>query len=308
MKQFKPDIFFVTYRFEGYRGKNSEILTKYIEKYNPQRKLNQKELSSIFNYIENNKNIKLIEFLFDLQKLINYIQEENYKNEKSIKDIINQIPSIIHLEKIKQFINNNSGEEDDNKKLFTVNSLIDFYNLFEHLCWDEIKSNINNEFKKSLNDIQKQEIKQYFNNLNPNCIIKKLNLSTALRRFISKYLSGLSNDTDISEDKPLMTQLKRPDLWDYSFVAHPYFDKEIDKINDQLKINIGYAMDLYDVLGGDEILKTNYRNTVKIEIKNENGVIQSQKIKTKEKNSNVGGQNQNRGSIAKKKVKKREKA
>ena len=308
VKQFKPDIFFVTYRFEGYRGKNSEILTKYIEKYNPQRKLNQKELSTIFNYIENNKNIKLIEFLFDLQKLINYIQEENYKNEKSIKDIISQIPSIIHLEKIKQFINNNSGEEDDNKKLFTVNSLIDFYNLFEHLCWDEIKSNINNEFKKSLNDIQKQEIKQYFNNLNPNCIIKKLNLSTALRRFISKYLSGLSNDTDISEDKPLMTQLKRPDLWDYSFVAHPYFDKEIDKIDTQLKINIGYAMDLYDVLGGDEILKTNYRNTVKIEIKNENGVIQSQKIKTKEKNSNVGGQNQNRGSIAKKKVKKREKA
>ena len=55
VKKFKPDITFVTYRFEGYRGKNSETLSKYMEKYKPQRKLNEEELSAIFNYIENNK-------------------------------------------------------------------------------------------------------------------------------------------------------------------------------------------------------------------------------------------------------------
>ena len=311
VKQFKKDISFVTYRFEGYRGQNTDILTNYIEKYNPQRKLNLEELSAIFNYIEDYKDIKHSEFLFDIQKLINYIQEENYNNEQNIKDIIKQIPPIIHLEKISQFINDYTKGGGDNKKLFTVNSLIDFYNLFEHLCWDEIKANINNEFKKTLEDEKKYEIRQYFDDLNPNCIINKLNLSTAIRRFISKYLSGLTNDNDKSEKNLLIPELSRADLWDYSFVDHPYFQKEMEKINNKLKITIGYAMDLYEVLGGDEILKTNLRKTVKKETKDDNKDKQSQIIKNDKKTVgriNNSGLSQTRKGAMKKKIKRREKA
>ena len=267
VKQFKPDITFVTYRFEGYRGKNSETLIKYMEKYKPQRKLNEDELSAIFNYIENNKDINYIEFLFDLQKMINYIQEENYKNEYSINDIINNMPSIIHLGRIKQFINNNNKIGKDNISLFTVNSLIDFYNLFEHLCWDDIKEKINNEYKKTFEENEKQKIKQYFDELGDSFIINKLNLSTSIRRFISKYLSGLTQDSEFDENKLLMEELKREDLWDYSFTAHPYFEREIDAINAQFQIKIGYAKNLYELLGGDESILTNIKNSVKIEKK-----------------------------------------
>ena len=267
VKQFKPDITFVIYRFEGYRGKKGETLINYMEKYKPQRKLNSDELSAIFNYIENNKDINYIECLFDLQKMINYIQEENYKNEYSINDIINNMPSIIHLGRIKQFININNRIGKDNISLFTVNSLIDFYNLFEHLCWDEIKEKINNEYKKTFEENERQKIKQYFDELGDSFIINKLNLSTSIRRFISKYLSGLTQDTEFDEKKPLMEELKREDLWDYSFTAHPYFEREIDTINAQFNIKIGYARDLYELLGGDESLLTNLKNSVIVEKK-----------------------------------------
>ena len=282
VKKFKNDIFFVTYRFEGYRGQNSFIITNYIEKYNPQRKLNSEELTAIFNYIENNKNIKLSEFLFDLQKLIYFIQEENYQNEYSINDIVKKMPSIIHLGKINQFLKKNSIIGKDKNSLFTVNSLIDFYNLFEHLCWDEIKVNINNEYKKKLGEEEKQKIRNYFDNLNQNCIINQLNLSTAIRRYISKYLSGLTNDFDKYETNLLIPELTREDLWEYSFVFHPNFYEEIDKIEKQFKITIGCALDLYDILGGDNIVLTQIKNSVKIE---NNGDGDDKKKKKKKKNN-----------------------
>ena len=302
VKQFKTDIAFVTYRFEGYRGKNGETLINYMDKYKPQRKLNSEELSAIFNYIENNKDINYIEFLFDLQKMINYIQEENYKNEYSINNIINNMPSIIHLGGIKHFININSREGKDNISLFTVNSLIDFYNLFEHLCWDEIKEKINNEYKKTFEEKEKQKIKKYFDELSNNCIINKLNLSTSIRRFISKYLSGLTQDTEFSENKSLMEELKRDDLWDYSFTSHPYFEREINAINSLFDIKIGYAKGLYDLLGGDESLLTNLKNSVKIEKKNiENPKPSPNKVEKPKPTKNPT--NVNRSQTSKKKNK-----
>ena len=289
VKQFKKDIFFVTYRFEGYRGQKGETLVNYIEKYKPQRKLNSDELYAIFSYIENNKDINNIEFLFDLQKMIDYIQEENYTNEFSIYNIINNMPSIIHLGRIKQFINMNNRIGSDNISLFTVNSLIDFYNLFEHLCWDEIKVKINNEYKKLLVDDEKQKIKKYFDNLGNNCIINKLNLSTAIRRFISKYLSGLTQDSEYNENNLLMPQLKRDNHWDYSFTAHPYFENEIDRINKEFNITIGNALDLYELLGGDESILTSIKKSIKIENPEVSEELEPLKIEVEKKKENSGG-------------------
>ena len=270
VKKFKKDITFVTYRFEGYRGKKGETLKNYIEKYKPQRKLNSEELTAIFTYLEDNKDINYIEFLFDLQKMINFILEENYQNEYSINSVIKNMPSIINLGRIKQFFDTNIGLGKENNNLFTVNSLIDFYNLFEHLCWDEIKRNINNEYIKTFVDDEKQKIKKYFDNLGNNCIINKLNLSTAIRRFISKYLSGLTQETEFDENKPLMFQLKRDDIWDNSLATHPFFEKEMDKIHELFKIKIGYVMDLYELLGGDDSLLTSIKNGLKINNKRVN--------------------------------------
>ena len=287
VKDFKEDdITFITYRYEGYRGQNSAILTKYIEKYHPQRKLITEEINAVFSYKEK---IKKSEFLFDLQKLIKYIQNENYKNEQHIKEIIDKMPSITHLEGIKEFFENNDKESDDKKiHLFTVNSLVDLYNLFEHLCWKEIKENINNEYKKEINNEVTIEINRFFEEkAGGKSIINKLNLSTSIRRFISKYLSGERGENEVNENNRLMQELKRPDLWDYLFVEHPYFETEMDKIDKKFEFIVGQAMDLYEKLGTDEKLLTKIEESVRRPInKNEGDLTLKERREDKPKNIN----------------------
>ena len=271
VKDFKDDISFIVYRYEGYRGKNTEILTNYIEKYNPQRKLIPEEINAIFDYIENDElkskveNTKKTEFLFDLQKIINYIQNENFKNEHNINEIISKMPQIMNLGNIKEFFKINDKLSEDNKThLFTVNSLVDLYNLFEHLCWEDIKNNINNEYKKKIEEEKVNQINDYFTEIEKDekKIIKRLNLSTAIRRYISKYLSGQRGDNEINENQQLILQLKRADLWDYLFVEHPFFENEMDQLNNIFKFTLGEVMDLYEKLGTDDKILQDIKNLV----------------------------------------------
>ena len=48
-----------------------------------------------------------------------------------------------------------------------------------------------------------------------------------------------------------MHQLKKSELWDNSILEKPSFEKEMDKINNLFNIKLGYAFDLYELLGGD---------------------------------------------------------
>ena len=51
--------------------------------------------------------------------------------------------------------------------------------------------------------------------------------------------------------KALMHQLKKSELWDNPILEKPSFEKEMDKINNLFNIKLGYAFDLYELLGGD---------------------------------------------------------
>ena len=69
----------------------------------------------------------------------------------------------MNLGNIKEFFKINDKLSEDNKThLFTVNSLVDLYNLFEHLCWEDIKNNINNEYKKKIEEEKVNQINDYF--------------------------------------------------------------------------------------------------------------------------------------------------
>lgn len=297
IKRFKvDDISFITYKYEGFRGKNSQILTNYQEKYIPKKLINE-EITKIFEFIENENSKEKYEFLFDLQKIINYIQNENYENEHKVNDIIKKMPSIIHLsEKIRNFFNNNdiSIKKDDIEiNLFTVNSLIEFYLLFEHLCWDEIRQNINKDYNKKLTEKQINELESYFKENNNNRIITKINLSTAIRRFISKYLSGDREVIEKNENNDLILELKRADLWDYSFVFHPYFEEEMEKIK-KFNFKVSQSMDLYVQLGGDENLLQEIKHLIiekpknNEDNKNEDDYIKEKNMIIKDnKNENV---------------------
>ena len=298
LKKFKQDdIRFVTYKYEGFRGNKSSIITNFNEKY-PQRELNKNQILYIFDFISkgdlfdkknktsNKKKIKNI--LFSLQLLIDYIQRENYDKYESLYDIIKKLPEQINIcEEIKQFFkgksemnnikekkddddgynllsndnnnNNASNSNDSDNVYFSINTLISIFELFEHLCWDSFKENLVGDYLQKIDDVWGKQIKKYFNDIdkNPGKIIKKDIFCCAIRRFISRYLTGKRGENEINENNTLLNEILRPELWKPFFTESDSFEMEIGEIMSILthefegSLKVGQALELYDLLGGD---------------------------------------------------------
>lgn len=87
-----------------------------------------------------------------------------------------------------------------------------------------------------------------------------------------------------------MVQLKRNELWEYSIVDHPFFEKEIENITKYFNVTVGQTLDFYEFLGGDDILKPklnietnkiNYNN-----LKEDDEIVSNNSNSNKEANEN----------------------
>ena len=317
LRKFKSkddELRFVTYMFEGYRGKKSNILTNFNEKY-PPKELTQNEKNNLHYFIRNFAQDEYKSFLFCIQILINYIQRSGRKGETPIYQIIQNIPEHINVdENIKTLFNNN--------KEIKINQLVRVFEFFEHLCWNQIKDNLLDEFMKPLEEAKIKLIDDYYKNNNDNKNnIKKLELAGAVRKFISRYLAGKRSQSEIGEDKMLFDYLIRVDLWERNIDA-PNFEKEFFELS-KFKITVGEGKDFYDKLGGDnERLNLFYKNEENIEndkdeniiedeYKDKNEIVIDKKIKDKiddeeeeeeindgkKKNKNKEGNNRNRRKL-----------
>ena len=282
-KSADDELRYITYMFEGYRGKNSNILTNFNEKYTP-KELTQKEKNILHYFINNFAKDEYKNFLFCIQILINYIQNAGKPEETPIYQIILNIPDHINVdENIKNlFITN---------KEFTTDKLVRIFEFFEHLCWNQITDNLLDEFKKPLNEDKIKLIEDYFKNNNDDKNnIKKIELAGAIRKFISRYLAGKRSQSEIAEDKMLFDYLIRVDLWVRN-IDDPKFEKEFFELS-KFKITVGEGKDFYEKLGGDNELlnlffkeeeNINYnieeenKKIIKNEINKQNEIIVSDK-------------------------------
>ena len=149
----------------------------------------------------------------------------------------------IHEETIKLFQSSS----------FTMCQLVLVYEYFELLCFKVFKDNINQSFKLDIDNDKKNEINQYFNK-NQNALLGRLQISTAVRKFISRYLVGQEVDANIDKNHNLFDILKiKEDCWDYAQFNDATFIKNIEDLN-KLNIKIGEALSLYTELGGDSFL------------------------------------------------------
>ena len=274
---------YIIYQFEGFRGNKSNIMTQYIEKYRT-RELNTEELKIIKNSYNSlkNDNKKLTNFLFSLQILIDIILENNYDKNELISNIINQNDTNENINILKDLFKNNLQ-----KKLFTVDSLINIFNIFEICCWDKIKNNLVENYLMDINDNIKNKINNFFSNKENKKIITKIKLSTAIRRYVSRYLSGKRGDIEINEKNNLMYYLSKQELWDeYGFVDNEEFEEELTMIFEYNESNsmicVGQATKLYEYLGGDNSLLNEYfgkleENKPKIEENDKNEIIEEKK-------------------------------
>ena len=171
--------------------------------------------------------------------------------------IIQNLPDYIELDdKFKNFfrqkislmslVSNSNNNENDNNEMesrFSVNSLINIYLYFEHLCWEESKNNLNEQYKAEIEKEKAEQINEFFKNYNidNDKLIKKEYLAAAIRRFISRYLSGKRADVDVNESQDLISQLTRNDLWKLNLTDdQDRFNSDLYQLSFGLKVNQAY--------------------------------------------------------------------
>ena len=210
---------------------------------------------------------------------MNEIIKENYDQNHFIYKIIEALPNYIILnEKLKNVFKEKYQYSDPNNKVFTINSLVSIFEYFESLCWNEIKKNIPPDYQLELAEKPKKFIMDYFEkNKNENKLININNFTTALRRLISRYLTGSREESDIKTDSALKLYLTKAEFWPIGFVDNDLFDIQIyDICTDD--IFIGNAYNLYNILEGD-----NFNDEIKQKMNDENG---NDEMKEKENKKN----------------------
>jgi len=194
--------------------------------------------------------------------IIESIIKENYNPKLTINNIIMNLPNYIHINKIfKNFLSKN---DDNNNKYYLLENIFTIFEIFEALCWNEIKSKICMDYKINISEEEKKRILEYFEDNNiEGKIVNKNNLTLALRKLISRNLVGSREDMNFRNDLELKYLLIKSDLWDQNII-----EKESDNLENELneilskEIKVGNAYDLYNILNGDYLFKINIEEKI----------------------------------------------
>ena len=132
---------------------------------------------------------------------------------------------------------------------------------------------------------KKKKVSQYFDK-NPNVLLDKTRIATAIRQFISRSLVG-QIDLEIDPNQELFFTLKsKEDCWNIELYNDNNFNKEIEELK-KLNIKVSEALSLYQELGGDTILLgENIKKQVKKEEEEEN-IKQANNKKKIKKNKKI---------------------
>ena len=252
-KTGKNSIKFVIYFSEGFRGENSEALIEYITKY-PSRELNQKEKDALIDFLDENKSKGIYNDVFSsLQILMNEIVKENYEPNFLIYKIIENLPKFVKINPQLTKLLQEKYESELN--LFSIDSLVPFLEYFEGLCWEEIKQNICEDYKINLTEENKKYILEYFEkNQKPENVINKKNITSALRKLISRSIVGRREEVDVKNNDSLNNYIVQEYLWEKKVFEDQNFETEILKLF-KPEIQICNALDIFNLLDGENILK-----------------------------------------------------
>ena len=275
LRCFKQEFRKVVYQYECFIGERSSLIYQFLKQYK-QRELTQIEFYAVVSYIlknQNNNKTNLKNFLFSLQVLIGIILEESPKFNETLYSILEREDKMRYKdiglkvfknisENIKKFENINEIKEKKRDIYLNVDCLLNLLEIVELFCWENIRNNLS---KKYLDDID-DKIKSQFNTIfnikkeakNDALMITKNEFCSAIRKFISRYLSGRNEDS-INPKNLLKSYITKNELWP-SNLADNGIENDINKILGNLDIHISQSVKLYDYLGGDEEKLENIKN------------------------------------------------
>ena len=242
---------FIIYRYEGFRNNNSSIIIEFISKYK-QRDLTANEKEIIQKYLTNekiinlsNREIKKIKELenmyFSLQTLIFFIFKENFEIKESIYSIIVQLPDYVVICKeindmFRQFNN------------FCLDSALKIFEFFEYLCFSQIKNNLNVEYKAKISEKTSADIDKYYNNNKKGLILKTNNFIDAIRKLISRYLSGKRSENEINERVKLKEYIIKEEFWGKDPTSDKDLNDSLEDFFQKFNIDIGQSLSLFNCL------------------------------------------------------------
>ena len=236
---------FVTYCFEGFRGSKSSVLSDFAGKYR-QIPLSKENKQIIYDSIKEkleNQNEDLSNILFSIQLLIYYLTQERKGEKDDIKTIVDELPDYVKLSvECKEFLE---------KQKIKVEELGEVYSYIELLCFKPIINNLRDYYKKDIKAEKAEEILALFDKKKITSFTK-IDLATACRKMISRYLVSTRDDTEYSEKNELALYIDREELWGKKW------EKDEEKIKNDLlilgkeKLTLGQSYELYNILGGDE--------------------------------------------------------
>ena len=241
-RKFSEEQIFVIYGFEGYHGNKSNIIKEFSDKY-IQKPLNIQQKQKL-TYL---KELNCKSVLFSLQLLIFYLQKENKNASEELRETIKKLPDYIELcEDCKNLPERNN---------FTIANLIDIYEYIELISYEQIVDNINEFYKKEISEDEKQKITNYFESVknNKNKIITIEILSNAVRKFISRFLSGKREDTEYKEEEPLLLFIEyKEDIWDKNVFNNDKFNDEIEEMRESFEVHTSQSVEFYEFLNKSE--------------------------------------------------------
>ena len=216
---------YVSFWFEG----NTDIFINFNEQYK-QIKLDEKcenQLNEHFDNIDTINDIKRILSFF--QSLIYFLNNNKYDEDESIIKILNQNEVFKKENIVYEFFNEHHN--------FKAKHLLNIFLYVENLFFEKIEEFIQ-EDNKSLEDLDKD------NDCLTN-IIKKIDLSSALKKYISRYLIN-KNYVNNNLNRNLSLELTKAELWN---VNETKFNEIRDILNgefDKLNITIKETISLYE--------------------------------------------------------------
>ena len=252
LKSFKNEIRNVIFQYECFIGDRSKIIMDFKNKYH-QRKLNEIELEAVIRVISENKKYNKYDIkniLFSFHILIDIILDQSPDINKSLYSIISTVESNDITDIIKNFfetIIDNMKNKDS--KYLNISCFIDLMDLLELSLWNETKINLEQKYKEDISEI----IKNHFKHLDDK---KKMELCSAIRKFIYRYLSVKKGENIYKINNNLKENLLNADLWEHNeeLIANneEFIAKNVNIIFGDLEVNVSQAFKLYEYLGGDE--------------------------------------------------------
>jgi hypothetical protein len=237
---------FVTYGFEGYRGDKSSVIQTFDDKY-PQEDLIENEKAALNSFLQENHDFNQI--MFSIQLLIFYLSKENENREKSLNEILLKIPSYVQInQELKSFLNRSD--------IFKLKHILAIYEYIERLCYNQIEENVIADYHIDVSPETKEIIEKYYKDISPDSIITRKILADAVRKFVSRFLTGKRQEMDINGDVDIFLFISKNELWPRNFTDNNKFEIEFsqiqDKFNSKGKIKVNQAVKLYRLLLPEE--------------------------------------------------------